>query len=779
MATGDFKSITIADSTNIDEISSIGINGNGWVAIVVLEGLTSLVGTLDAAKLTIEVSDPGYTTSGGATTVTRTINGVAHLRRQYPNLNSKMISTDAVDLTIYVTLDDWIYDGTTIVSASIAAGFYPSSNASDAVTVTNSSTRDYTKPLFAWINPQMEYATSGSHLVEAVAFHRHARNQQQVAAIGYTVTDGSTTTSEQIIGTSTLSTRQTQGYIAECFAATIDFSGMTQGVICNVNAKVYPWIGDSDAVLDLSVDGTAWGTALPQTLLRVFCDRTGAYSGAFAYVRTGASAGTVSTTAATAAADPYPTIESAATALRAWNNSNKSHDDMGGTTMRLMDDGAGGDVTYSLSASLANSTATGIYTIEKDPDTEATISYTGNGVLLFPTMARWRNMRIASNAGSTYTLVNRSVASGVLILDGCEIDNTENKNIVTFVSFVYMINCTMSGGNQIRLMDSPPSPYGFATACGVVAADNTTRFVTASELDPTALIGCHLPGFAPRTNYTSPELNAGRIIYNNRINGFQIKSSGAYTLPKGIAFVQNLGESTSEFFMLLPDGGLMTASNVIEVQNTFVGQRNNRAYNDAAGTKVAPSGVQKIIHSAFNVWDNRNHKGDEFNGGGIGSVGGYSYGYAVGQVGNVSLFGQVSRLANTGAPNNDATDVYTGYAWLPSSEYSLFRTALGFSQADIMGMFANYTVDPQGSPALGGDYVPNSDATHLQNRVPSGLAVLRYDLAGNPRANDGTGAAGAYAFDGEAPAGGGSSSSGLAQSVARSAAKSVAGTICS
>ncbi|MFA6414906.1 MAG: hypothetical protein WCV89_02915, partial [Candidatus Paceibacterota bacterium] len=305
---GGLLSLTIADATPIDPVSSIGASGSGWVAICVLKGLTSLVGTVDPTKLTLEVSDPGYDASANVTTVTRTIAGVAHVRRQYPNGASKMISTDGTNLTLYISLDDWVYTGTTIVSATMASGFYTGCVTSGAETKSNLSTIGYTKPVFGWLNSQQE--SSGSTFdVEAVAFHRHATGGRQVACIKFAANDGTTTSPTITTATTALSAKITQGQIPEVWKATIDMSTLAQATIATVNAVIYPWLGDSTAVLNLSTDGTAWPTSLPQTPLRVFNDRTGGYGGAFAYVD-GVGAGTpqVSSVAATAAANPYATI---------------------------------------------------------------------------------------------------------------------------------------------------------------------------------------------------------------------------------------------------------------------------------------------------------------------------------------------------------------------------------------------------------------------------------------------------------------------------------------
>ena len=49
-----------------------------------------------------------------------------------------------------------------------------------------------------------------------------------------------------------------------------------------------------------------------------------------------------------------------------------------------------------------------------------------------------------------------------------------------------------------------------------------------------------------------------------------------------------------------------------------------------------------------------------------------------------------------------------------------------------------------GTGAGGGDYHLTGASNNAYNRVPSGLAMLKYDLGGTTRLNDGTGAAGPF-----------------------------------
>lgn len=736
VTTGEVLSVTIADATPIDIASSIGARGNGWVAIVVLKGLTSLAGTVVPSALTLNVSDPGYDTAGNATTVNRTLNGVAHLRRQYPNGGSMVISTDGSDLTLYITLDDWVYSPTSIVSATIGSSFYTGAVASTSPTNTNLSTQAYQKALFSWINPQNDRSGS-SYTVEAVAFHRHARAGQQVACIKFNVNDGTTTSADTLVSATSTSARISKGNIPEVWSGSVDFSGMTQGTVCNVNAKVYPWIGNSSAVLDLSTAGVSWPTTLPITKLRVLCDRTGGYGGGYAYVQVGASAGTVSATPATAAADPYPSISAALTALKAWNNTNKGHNDIGGGFIRLMDN-AGANQTHTISAAGVNSPGASWCVVEKDPASGATVTVTwGASLQQYPDNMLWRNLSFLTAAAYTYQLAGYNNTRGAICFDNCSIDNTANKNLLTWFDVPYLYNLTLSG-NDVDFANLANTQGAIPIAAGIVGT--TALHYTNNPI-------CWIGNSTPRSLSVASNTTDGRdgfIVYNNRVWGGVITNASATTLNYGCANVQNLydysGGRAGTCMNFFADGDLTTISNYVEQHNTAVGARCSRMYNDVVATKTAPNGLLKMGSSRFNIWDDYNIKSDTFSSG-AGSVGNWSYMYSVGNVGNVSLYGTV-QANSADAPHNDNTDTpYMGNAWLPSSEYNVKRT---LSEAAIMALFTNYLVAPYATPVVGGDYGVLSTSTVLKNRVPSGLSALKKDIAGATRRTDGTGAAGAY-----------------------------------
>lgn len=755
---GAVASITVADGTKIDPITladttTMGINGSGWVAIVQLKGITNTNGTLDPSKLTITVQDPGFDTAGNPTTVNRTLTGTAFLRRLYPSGDSRLISTDGTDLFLYIPISGRVYTGTTILSASIAAGFYTGSVVSNATNRTNLSVTPYQKPMWSWHMPANQVVQANTIAVEGMAFHRHPRGGQQVSCVKYQATDGTNTGAELTVSGTSLSTVQKQGNIIEVWAGNVDISTLTNGVQCNVNAKVYPWIGDASAVLDLSTTGNTYMSPRSAARMPFVCDRTGAYGGVYAYVRNGASGGAASTTEATAQAAPFPTILAAVNAIKAFNNRNsRGANDMGGGIIRLMDN-AGADDTYTLSANVTTSnTGIGLCVLEKDPASSATITLAFSAQSQFPTNMMFRNLRY--QIGTTaYSLLGPNSVGSYIVFDGVSVDNTNNRPASAWYDYTDMFNMTLTAGLVDFLNISPSASSCIKMMSGLLRSGTGGISSVAGGLNcSNVFVGSVLDNYV---RATATRCFDGNIIYNNRINGTNWRHTAAnatYTI--GLVNVQNIYESITAATPVMnyfADGDRATIDNYIEQHNTGIGERCSRLYQDVTQSRVSPYGLVKDGVSLYNLWHNYNIKSDTFERTDAIQLGcgNFAYMYSVDNVGNVSLFGD-ARLIATAAPDNTNGDPvsgprsYLGNAFLPSSEFNLFRTALGFTQAQIMAMFTNYTAPPQASPALGGNYRPLSSAVHLRNRVPAGMAALKYDITGAARKNDGTGAAGAY-----------------------------------
>jgi hypothetical protein len=745
LATGSLKSVTVRDSTIIDprDIGSgvlMGPNGSGWVADVVLSGISSAVGAIDATLLLLTVNDPGYNSDGTATTRTRTIIGRQLLRRQWPNTGNYVVSA-STDLLLTVALSDLVYQGSTVTSASILAGFWPGAVASSAASITNNSTAPYFKPVFGWNNIQHERNTGNTHRVEGVAFHRYPMNGQPVACIEYVTTAGTTRSSAL-----SLSTLQTVGQISEVFAADIDTTGLTQGAVASINARVKPWIGDASSILDVAADGVAWPTFSPMTPLRVLIDRTGGYGGGYAYVRVGASGGAVSAVAATAAASPFPDIATAINALQAWNNTNRGHNDLGGGTIRLMD-ASGSAVTHAHTFDSNNPAGLSWLDIEKDPAATAAVTVTSNNnvVRRWPHLTRFKGGLVVAPGTSQYSFSINDQPNSMMAFDGVAWDNPSGKSTGAYVGLLYQRNLVCSAGRLLPMLKGA-NARRTALQVGVdmsVAGDG-------GDLCAPYLVGCK-----GKNGYTQGEtLQAdlgtdtydGQIIYNC-VLPMGVRIVDQTHTDRGRAFVQILAETTgatSSSFSYSSDGCVLRCVNVIEAHITAVGERSSRMYNDAIATLIAPSGMRKEGVSLYNVWDNINCKSENFaNGGspGVSGCGNWPVLYQVGCDGNVNLFGNVNR---GGTPDpTGATDNYLFNAWPVNSSFNL-QVTHSLSQAQIMALFGNYTAAPKAGPTVGGNYQPTNAANNpLHSRVPAGRGMLGRDLFGNARRQDGSGAAGA------------------------------------
>lgn len=736
---GAISSLRVRDTAAIDPVSGVGPDGSGWVAEVTLKGIVNTAGTLDATKLVLNVSDPGYTTAGGTTTVTREIRGIAHVRRQAPNGNSRMITTDGTDLTLLIALQDWVYAGTTITSAAIESGFYTDSVASSAPVITNASAFAYRKPIVGWINPQHERSTANTHAVELVAFHREARAGQQVACVKIQATDGTNTGTESLVSVPVLSTRVTQGFKPEVWAADVDMSTLTNGAVCHVNAKVYPWIGDSSAVMDLAADGIAWPTSLPATRLRVVCDRTGAYGGAYAYVQNGAVGGTVSATPATAKAAPFPTIAAAQTAMAAWNNTNRGHNNLDGGTIRLMDN-AGADYTHQFSSFASNAVKCYV-TIEKDPESTAVVGLqcaNPSGFSNGPALVKYKGLKLERPTTVLYNFITTNTTADavrtLICVEGCTFGDFSSKRFVYYYHHKYYLNNTYASATDI-VLNGENSGSGINIA-SLIGSTGPGLFTSCN---PKLMVGNNLP-----TLYTGVDNNAsgdgdhGKILYNNKAFGISHNKTTANTLNIGYANVQNVCEVTggSHPMPMFQDGDLTQVSNAVCMHNVAVGERWSRYYNDT-GVRVLKLGVDR-----YNVWDNSNFKDDRVIAGGTGA---WAYGYGVGNFGNVGLFGDVGRTSTAMPHNDNAGSPWAGNAVHPTTKFNLTNAAYGgLTQAQAMDLFQNYTVAPRAVPALGGDYRPKAATKAVFQTIPSGMGALRYDLLGNLRRQDGTGCCGAY-----------------------------------
>lgn len=747
-AVSGINSITIMDATPLDATgdygdttSRIGVNGDGWVGKVTMP--LQIGQTFDPSKLIHTITDPGYTTAGVATTVTRNIRGSIILRRQYNAATSKQQSDNGVTVTIYYALEDVVYDGSTLTQVLAETGFYGTLAAGTVSTLANNSGRVYTKPLACWLNTQHERSDTTGMYVELSAVHTHGMNGQMVAAVEFIATDASSHTAASVIsGAPVLSTLQTQGNIAEVFPGTIPLTALTQGDLCQINAKVYPWIGDSSAVLDLAVDGFAWPTGSPLTQLRFLNDKAGTYGGAIAYVRAGAG-GTpqVSRTDSVARANPYATLAAASAALATFNNANSTpaHNDHSGSTIYLMDNGSGGDVAHTLAASITTTAGQCWTHIRRDPSATGAVSILMDNTRSVPD--KWKffvNITHASGSGFDGGSggVTKMIAFAGGTITATITGNTpalNHRNGLTYLTNVTIIAAD-ERQSMFNIFGSNHSQVSLALGviCEQNGTDNGVNYAHAS-------IGCRYKRMVfleleTNPNYPTWYPQDGRYIVNNwlrnissmsKFNGF----GGTITYEIGLAFVQNLIETTAATvgLAICADGTTKTSKNIVAAYNTVVGGRFNHMYADVAGAVD----VLKRGRLCFNlVGDTWNCKTDTFvlQTTTTGRVGNWETRHSVGNIGNVCING-TANFASTPSPTS-----WFGDYW-PQASYFVGAGAVGFTDDKSL---------PVGSGAGSGTYSLTGSTNAAYDRVPAGKAMLKYDMAGTLRKNNGAGAAGCY-----------------------------------
>jgi hypothetical protein len=738
---------------------------NGWAARATFadDGAS----TFEPANIILQVQDYGHDAAGnllapGLGGPVRTVTGRKVLRRQWANQLQRLNSAPGgvgTTRTVYFSLSDVIYQNS-VVTASAVLGYYGAAAAGSIDNVTNSSQRVYPKPTFAWLNAQHDRATAANLYVEAVAYHRWARNGRQVACIKYQAQDAQATpnlTPEVTVSAPTLSTLCKQGQVPECFAANLAQAALTNGDLCRVNAKVYPWLGDASAVLNLLTDGVAvtgnWSQADLQTPLRFVCDRTGAYGGAIAYVRpTGTLAGTSTAGVFTAPqtgltdAQCYAAVSAAAQAIETWSGVNKGHADVGGHTAYLTDDGAGGPTNF---VALNHSRTAGKcwFDIRRDPNAVGATTVT-----LSTTQSIGSLTRISHNLAHTALngIDGANSAGRILGFEDMTIDQTGSPATPTAyrTPLVVARNLTVinprgdfwagfNGTDQTR----------FSLILGAIVDQIATNCIVARG---NAVIG-------GRFRQTSITMGVDKfIIANNRFQKIVdnvLKELGNQPLTS-FAIVQNVWEAarptnagallsiSADNIIQGLDGGVMMYNVFPDTGRTG---RVNIGYVDDqnTGTGGTAAGVIKRIHLRYNIFGQLNTKSDTFASGSqggsaanTGRTGNWSIRYHVGDEGNV-----VYSSNQTGdiAPDENGGS-WLGEQWNPSN---VFHQAVTYTNPQ----------SSEGGAGLG-DYTLAGSSNPAYDRVPAGMAALTYDLNAVLRRNDGTGAAGPYERTDNAPVAG-------------------------
>lgn len=597
------------------DIIDMVVDPEGWYVEPKIEGLSS-GGTYDNgygsdldpadANLDLTMTCETFSGVGGATTKQRTLYGTKFKRQAYPNEASADETIDGSDVILRHAISDYIYAGDTSITANIATGLYtqggtPNNAAIDYV-VTNSSTCGYFYSVANFAIPihgkrmgfnqlTLEDDNSGYFEVRISAWHRDGL----VPCVKVTAVGQSSAHSE-IIYASLLqieNTKYEDYYKVPEYIFQIPISGFTQGELVDIDFVAYPSIGDSSVLMDSSLSGKTMPTSWPATQT-VVCDKNHTYGTAVAVVSTTGNDGTGAVVALSSFVPGSPpnaflTIGAAITAIRAFNNTNYSRDEVGGGIIYLQS----GSYAWT-GASVSSGTSTCYLTVTPFPGlsrsdvsitsqtgdrrsgsyimfNNITLNLTATFLIDYSTYA-WFHKVHFENIGAT----QQYVSPGMQYFTCCLIEDLDQG----FRPYSTQVTYTFLRGNDVQATVTK------GILAHVIIGNNfingtwgITDYITATV---GALDGCIIA--------------YNNVQHNSDSTNVEFGTDNTAGNTIGHAFICNIfnkkvAVGSSPLFWIAADGtGQYTFQNIIVWFGVIDGQRTNLAYNDYSlnGIGAAP-----------------------------------------------------------------------------------------------------------------------------------------------------------------------------------------------
>lgn len=662
------------------------INATGWyVEGDVPPGLLNP----DAAPRMIYGSTPGFDANGDPISVLVTRILTKQLRQPWP---SQATPTNDTALDDYAYQDD-VYPG-----------------------IVNNSLVRSPKPVMNW--GRVDRRIVGNSLrVEAVGFHRDARDGGQLACVEFTVTDGTTTLTAKISAMTILAHSGDRNAVIG-YAHTFDLSALSDLTTLSVDARGFPKVGVAASIRD-SRSGAADSREF--RTLRYFKNVAKHTNPPIAVVSSSGvdASGVVSLTEATAAASPFLTLAGAANGLRLATGLTGGFTD--GCEIRIADS------EVALGTFLA---------VTFQSQYELTITKLSNVTqsqarIALASSIQWRHSAIRFRDITLNRSGTAQLHSARYVMENCIYANAGIASGILSSSgspSLYMLGVTITGAGSSNLAAATGCPI--AMLRGVDAG----TLGSAINVEPWLVLGSNFRS-ATQTSRGGRTLSGSIVAFNYYAGQLaQWCVIGGDEDIDGCAFVQNCVEdmTAANINMMAPsnDGKTGNVTGLVDHHNTFVGTglygRSNFLYNETSGT----ARTHKLTSSVGHVTPQFNTKHDIFAGANSGlpdassRTGGWSVMNGVGFVGLFSMF----KAAN---PTSE------------HPEYPGLNASLGTSDTvrndPLFIDFKAVTAGPVAG-AGGGNY-------RLQAGSPligrTKRWVLPYDLDGNPRGPGGT-ASGCY-----------------------------------
>jgi hypothetical protein len=701
-------------------------------------------------KVICTVTSEGYDASGVLGTTTRTIYGVPDrntegLRKAY----SDQLVANEVDLgtdtTIRIALSDYVYVEDTSITCDVEASLYTENsipnNAVNDIAVTNNSTAAYPMVVGRWAWPAYEIVT-GDFTLEAIAFHRFAKDGKPVARVLFACTDG-TTENTAAATAMTVSSRTGVGDAASnkvlVYAVTMSSAGWTDNATITCNFKAYPWVGDADNLLDSATTGVSEPDER-LTPFKVVFDNDNDYGYKYAVVdftngndssattwlyNTQTGVGSAEEAYGSATTNSYKYIWRALAACDAAGLGGRT--DPGGCTVLISNSGTinwpgATPGSVDLGAQATYATITRLSTITR---AQAVITADGTGD------AETRKLKFYDvtlfSASGAVRIGGESASGDVIWVDNCTINLTATaapivgwrlahatRNTVTALTGGFNTGGGLTDPWIIIRGNDGPNSTGPAGAQHISGQQYV--FIGNNNLRPlfqrTGNTGSHAT--------SDNSIVAFNTAYTSTTPWSTTSASGtAVTLAIGVAWVQNLIEAQDNTnFAGEFDYNNQDWTNVLIWHNTLAGSRIGIGYNDT-GTAAVQHYQYSIRGNVFAEYAN---KDDTFGTQNAARTGSWPVGYCLGCVGN-------HRLESGGG--GDLEGEFHGLHSIIGGTWSMVDDA---SQDNGLN---------NGDDSGNGDYHLGESASGY-SLIPGTSIPIPFDLAGTSRDTAGTGSAGVF-----------------------------------
>jgi hypothetical protein len=585
-AAGDITGATVLSNGWQLQIVIDGVNTNGTYNT----GLTANVNAPATAKGYVDLVSQGFDDTGAATTISRRVYITKNGRLPHPN-SAVANETDLVgSVALVVNLSEFVYGGDSNLTLTLAGSFYSQggtpNNAIASLAVTNSSTLGYPDVVGNWSWANLQRVTNTTARVRCVAYHPFGQQGRPVRAVKFTLTDQNSHTATVTVTNLTVDRTLTEPYPLAEYLADIDVSAFTAKDTLTYNFIAYPWVG-TNVLNSASPPPVASGYRVPLANQTAVYDPINTYGVTVAIVDpTNGNDGTANAKDISNLATVAPCLTGAKALqlINAFNNSNNARNNAGAGIVYLTN---GTHTLWGTTASSPTTCATYL-TVMPHPNADPSTILVNFDTTRANRKPRTSALRffgltnIVQNFDNDAFTMNN--ASDYLMFENCWVQQWTNGTInpvSTYTNTFSMFTTNWCknnvanavGGRGNRLTNVKFGGYiervfssDYQASAGQTSAMFSESAVSAATLDNGIMANCRI-----QTVSTAVQLNSGPKRY-------------------GIAFVNCVMEKytadAQPLMQLNSDGILKDTTNVMILNCTFAGDRNNIAYNDSGSAAV-------------------------------------------------------------------------------------------------------------------------------------------------------------------------------------------------